>query len=745
MSKETNEVDKGEEIAIGGHLSSLRRKYLKGGKKFGKLGKGDLSMDAGEQVITIKKEIRAQKGREAGGDSSKEQETKLKKINIGDIGRESSSAGKLSISRQNEESKNDSKGQTKQTITKIEITHTSENKSGLRANKSVSNNSSSQNQKGGNSSKITKTTEVTTTTNSSKANQGNDRRSRGKGEVTTTTTKTTKTEGNISGKKEVVKTTITKEGGNSSRETRTKEVTAKTTSTNQRNQANNEKSERKTREEVTTTTRTTTSNQKNPAGRGSSTQNQVTTTKTTTTTTNTLRSGNDKKAVSSQSTSRINNKKESNKVTTTNQMSRIAQKSTPPLRGNNVLPSKENLKNDKKRPLSSIAQEPEFRNNIARIFIDETGKIPKKEYVLNVRKTDVIRRKNKIRMVYNNDPNAKKSVNTEFNHNIKVIKNVTKDLPTVESLPVGAKIIHRYNYSFNPNIPNTSRHEINETGKIPVKQVQVSPRKNNVIKTERKPLKMTFENYNSTHQGGNKIIPLPNNLKGKKGIEQVKKTNDKESKKISVKGDEGSKSTRIRSQASNNRNKVEASSTKVTETKTTRGRSEGGKTGGKTETKVTITKTTETKTGKTGNELKITKNANESGKKEGRGDRSSKKNKIEPVSTGQISVNESGKNNRNRSEGRNAAKKEEKITTSKVTVTKAIESSNAGGSSGSGSTRVRASKGGGSKEETKVTKTKTEGSKITTTTTTTKVETTEGGDGNLTKVKKFKSHRIFKK
>ena len=212
------------------------------------------------------------------------------------------------------------------------------------------------------------------------------------------------------------------------------------------------------------------------------------------------------------------------------------QKSTPNLRAKSVTqnsndkPSNRNQKDNKKnRPLSSVPQSPDSnmpRNNTVRILIDQTGRIPKKEYVLNVRKTDVIRRKNKIRMVYNNDPN-KKSVTTEFNHNIKVIKNVTKDLPTVDSLPAGAKIIHRYNYSFNPNIPNTSRHEINETGKIPVKQVQVSPRKNNVIKTERKPLKMTYEMYNSTHQGGTKVIPLPNNLKGKKGIEQVKKENNK--------------------------------------------------------------------------------------------------------------------------------------------------------------------------------------------------------------------------
>ena len=166
-----------------------------------------------------------------------------------------------------------------------------------------------------------------------------------------------------------------------------------------------------------------------------------------------------------------------------------------------------NSKTVPKRPLSSIPQEQELSHNISRITIDDTGKHPKKEYVLNVRKTDVIQRKNKIRMVYNNDPNAKKTLTSDFNHNIKVIKNVSKDLPTVESLPVGAKIIHRYNFSFNPNIPNTSRVEIDETGKIPKKQVVVSPRKNDVIRQERKPLKINIDNYNSNQTV--KKIPIP--------------------------------------------------------------------------------------------------------------------------------------------------------------------------------------------------------------------------------------------
>lgn len=55
------------------------------------------------------------------------------------------------------------------------------------------------------------------------------------------------------------------------------------------------------------------------------------------------------------------------------------------------------------------------------------------------------------------------------------------------------------------------------------------------IKTERKPLKITYKNYNNTEQGGTIIIPLPNNLRSKNGFEQGKKLNVKEFKKINIK------------------------------------------------------------------------------------------------------------------------------------------------------------------------------------------------------------------
>ena len=685
MKKGSNEVEKEGELAIGGGMSSLRRRFLKGKVRNIKYnfiqkqsaGNEDTSKVAGGKVITIKKEIRTETSSGSGTGASGEGTTKLKTIKVSGAGRDSNSAGKLAISRQNRESKNESGGKNseskKNTITKIEI----KNDSKMGRNKSVANTNS--NQKGGNVSRTTKTTETTTTT----------------------TTKSQKTQGLRAG--------------------------------NQKNQGNE-------------------------AGRGRSTQSQTTTTKTTTTIKqdNSGRGGNSRKQMTtSQSVVTKNNAVANKNITTTNQRSLISQKSTPALRGNKEL---NKPKDDKKRPLSSIPQELEMRDNISRITIDDTGKHPKKEYVLNVRKTDIIKRKNRMRMIYTNDPNAKKILTTDFNHNIKVVKNVSKDLPTVDSLPPGTKIIHRYNYSYNPNIANTSRHEIDETGKIPKKEVVVSPRKISIIKTERKPLKMSIENYNSSSSSkGMKIIPIPNkiserstsNFRGKNEKAQSSKKETTESRRTNVKTDTKggqtttktttTKTTRNKSDAGN-RNKgsetTTTTKTKITETRTTRGKTEGGNLRGKSgETKVTITKTTETKAGKSGSgsQLQITRNA--SGKADDKNSRGNR-NKIQSVKTSELAVNETGKNKRNKSEA--GDKNTGKIT--KISITKTTEAS---GNGGSGS-RLRGGKGNQSesKTETKVTTTTT---KTTTKTTTSKIETSEGGDGNVSKIRKFKSHRNLKK
>ena len=422
------------------------------------------------------------------------------------------------------------------------------------------------------------------------------------------------------------------------------------------------------------------------------------------------------------------------------------QKSTPLLRNNNSAnkPIK-NLKNEKKR--SNTPPNPDYlKDNIVIFSIDDTGKIPPKPYVLNVRKTDVIQQTRRMRKMYNCDPNDENRViEPSNNHDIKIIKDVTKDLPTVEDLPKGAKIIHRYNYSYNPELENIGRFVIDDTGKIPKKEVVVSPRRVLVIPTERKPRDGNALSPISPKQGGlrnpsgkkpdknntnanNLRSRIPNNQAGNKktnanvrdtrgGAKNATKTNTTTTTKTET------RTTRGKNDGNSNKTKVQESTkttttrTKVTETRTTsRGKNDGG-----SKTTRTTTKTTETTSGKGGNQLRGNKNKSDSGK------------------------DKRGKSH----EGDLRGKSKE----TKITITKTTESSNAGGAGGNkgkGSNRFKANKesdSGNSKFESKSSKTKTEGGKTTTTTTEIKIEKSSNVDnsGNESKVKKFRSFRTGKK
>lgn len=139
------------------------------------------------------------------------------------------------------------------------------------------------------------------------------------------------------------------------------------------------------------------------------------------------------------------------------------QKSTPSLRAKsatqnaNDKPSNRNQKDNKKnRPFSTSPQNPDSnipRNNTVSILIDETGRIPKKEYVLNVRKLDTIKDNRRHKQTYNDAIEGEdKPISTTFNHNVIVVKNVTKDLRTVADVGDNEKIIHRYSYNYVPGI-----------------------------------------------------------------------------------------------------------------------------------------------------------------------------------------------------------------------------------------------------------------------------------------------------
>ena len=794
-----NEHSKEGEIAIEGGMSSLRRKYLKGKDsninygavlkhKLGNSEKPNKSLEIGEEIVKVKKEIITQRSSDEGIVSSVEEASKIKSTKIDD-NREDISMGKLSEKKEAKGKKSKIK-QNSLTQKEISIESQKEMKqSNLSENKTFSN------EKGENKIKIAKTNKlITSKIDSNKKNQGTERiENRGKNEIIgneTVIKNISKNQRNIPEKKDHLKiTTIsTKEGVISSRRSKIREdITTATTKIetnnfiNQRNQQNsainnsqrnitnsrNSEQNIHLKKEIDITIKTTTSinqtNLRNQSNRINITQSQNKSTRVTTISTNNdnpLRSGNDKKQISSSKSNSIiiknisnnsgKNKPDINKTNSTNQRVLINQKSTPTIGRKNSLQNT-NIKDNKNKSLSIIYQEPELRNNISSISIIKTGKYPKKQYVLNVRKTDVIQRKNKIKMVYNNDPNVKKPIVSNLNHNIKFVKNVTKELPTVENLPIGTKIIHRYNYAYNPNISNTRRHEINETGKIPKKQVIVKPRKIDIIKTERKPLKTEI----NTNQG-TKIISVPINKKDKstinirpeKNVEEAKKRVGNESRRsnnkilINLKGTQNASSSRkIKAEENKNRNKVDEKTNriKINDTTTSEGKTKRSNFMGKEN----ITKiTTETKIGSNYSQIRIARNANkkDSSKEDGKSNKFNK-NKIESIVASNIILNDSSKNKRNKNVEDNA----KAIKISKITIVKVSETtSNNSGTGGKDSIRLRFTKGNQieKKEEPKMTKVETDEIKASNTTNT-KNESSDRNDD--IKIKKFRSKRRFKK
>ena len=384
------------------------------------------------------------------------------------------------------------KSSQKITITKTEITEQS------KSSRAVSG------QKDGKSSIISKTTEKTITSGD------NRNRSRGrevKEEITTQTTTTTTNQGGrgrSSGKEEVVKTvtsTTTENtstqrrvrGGNQAKGAHEEEITkteTTTTTTNQRQRGRGESQGKKEQvvKEVTTSTSVNRRNADN--------QKQVTTTKTVTTASvgqNSASKSRETKAASLAPSQTTQIKVEETKTgrngrnrqnATTNQKSLIAQKSVPTLRDSKEVKTKTTIKEEVKRPYSSKTEIDRTRDNITRITIDDTGKIPKKTYVLNVRKLDRIQQNKRQRLTYSSNLEKNNPITTGFNHNIIIIKNV-KELPA--------------NSSPKKNIPNTVEKIINESGKIQITQRAVSPRKNEIIKSFKKPLKLTYENYVETN------------------------------------------------------------------------------------------------------------------------------------------------------------------------------------------------------------------------------------------------------
>ena len=575
---------------------------------------------------------------------------------------------------------NGGKSRQQITITKTETNEKSQNSRAV----------SGQN---GNATVITKTTEIQTT------NNDNINRNRGRKvkEETTTKTMTTTTTNKIA------------IGG-----TKTETNTTESSSTQRRG--------RSVKEEITKTTTNNTTQRQNSRGQNQEQKSQVVKEVTTSTSMNRRNEPNKKQVTTTQkiTTANVNQgrAKEITDSTTTNtrnnQRSLIAQKSTPTLRTNKEeSTTKIHKKESEKRPLSSKSEM--SRDNIIRITINDTGKIPKKTYVLNVRKLDRIQQDRRQRLIYSSNLEEKEPISTNFNHNIIVIKNVTKE-----------------NYSSKTNIPNTKQIVINESGKKPKKTVTVSPRKNEIIKTIKKPYKLTYENYVETNttttlKSGVKKIPLPTSSK-KFEISKTEKFNvdDKKGGKTTE-----TKSSRIKAEGGKT---TTTTTTTTTETKTRIGRnkSEANLNKGDMGSKVTITKTemtTENKGGKGGrlqaskSGRNISENSSTTTEKKTTRIRDNTKGET-TTTTKEVITQRSGSKNRLGGEG----------SGSKVTTIKKTEiTTGSSGDNNSGRSRSRAKQETSSTTTTTTTKTVTK--------TSSKVEPVEGGGV----VKKFRSMRKMQK
>ena len=575
---------------------------------------------------------------------------------------------------------NGGKSRQQITITKTETNEKSQNSRAV----------SGQN---GNATVISKTTEIQTT------NNDNINRNRGRKvkEETTTKTMTTTTTNKIA------------IGG-----TKTETNTTENSSTQRRG--------RSVKEEITKTTTNNTTQRQNSRGQNQEQKSQVVKEVTTSTSMNRRNEPNKKQVTTTQkiTTANVNQgrAKEITDSTTTNtrnnQRSLIAQKSTPTLRTNKEeSTTKIHKKESEKRPLSSKSEM--SRDNIIRITINDTGKIPKKTYVLNVRKLDRIQQDKRQRLIYSSNLEEKEPISTNFNHNIIVIKNVTKE-----------------NYSSKTNIPNTKQIVINESGKIPKKTVTVSPRKNEIIKTIKKPYKLTYENYVETNttttlKSGVKKIPLPTTSK-KFEISKTEKFNvdDKKGGKTTE-----TKSSRIKAEGGKT---TTTTTTTTTETKTRIGRnkSEANLNKGDMGSKVTITKTemtTESKGGKGGrlqaskSGRNISENSSTTTEKKTTRIRDNTKGET-TTTTKEVITQRSGSKNRLGGEG----------SGSKVTTIKKTEiTTGSSGDNNSGRSRSRAKQETSSTTTTTTTKTVTK--------TSSKVEPVEGGGV----VKKFRSMRKMQK
>ena len=148
-----------------------------------------------------------------------------------------------------------------------------------------------------------------------------------------------------------------------------------------------------------------------------------------------------------------------------------------------------------------------FRNNTVSHAIIDIKRAERKPYVLNERKIDIIKFSPNNYLRYNTSKEKPEPYKGSNNHSIIITKNVTKEYKTVADIP-DKKAHHRYNYSHDPNLKNTSSHKIDATKKEPKKEIVVQPRKLIVIKSviPSRRRNITEENNDSSNKKQNQNL-----------------------------------------------------------------------------------------------------------------------------------------------------------------------------------------------------------------------------------------------
>ena len=196
------------------------------------------------------------------------------------------------------------------------------------------------------------------------------------------------------------------------------------------------------------------------------------------------------------------------------QNSRQRNLTTENIFANYQVPVISNKKKVVNNPLYRSSSPPnEMRGNISSHSIVDIKNAPKKTYVLNERKNEIIRYKvgHKRRNIDDLNSYIKQAAS---NHSLKVTRNVTKEFRTVADLPEPKKTKHTYNLSYNPNTTNLASRSIDATSSknMTKKERTLTPRKLQIIKStkllkNKNPFEQNLRNKNNIIE----IINIKNN------------------------------------------------------------------------------------------------------------------------------------------------------------------------------------------------------------------------------------------